>query len=98
MADQKMYDIVVTVGSFITREGNEKKQYKTIGSVYKNDKGMYAVMDKFFNPAAISSDRNTFIAGFYEPRDKNQARPQGSLPNGNVSNQSDDYFNDDMPF
>jgi hypothetical protein len=91
MADQKVFDMVVTVGSFITREGNEKKQYKTIGSVYKNDKGMYAVMDKFFNPAAVSSDRNTFIAGFYEPKEwvdkPKQAQPQ----------QGND-FNDDIPW
>lgn len=90
MADQKMYDMVVTVGSYVSKDGSEKKQYKQIGSVYQGQKGMYAVIDKFFNPAAVQSDRNTFFASFYEPKDSRQQSAPASSPAQD--------FNDDLPF
>lgn len=94
MADQKLYDMVVTVGSYVDKNGAEKKQYKQIGSVYQGKTGMYAVMDKFFNPAAVQSDRNTFFASFYEPKDNNQQRPQ-QRPELQFKAQD---FNDDIPW
>ena len=98
MADQKMYDLVVTVGSYIDKQGNQKREYETIGTVFQGQKGMYAIMKKTFNPAGVPSDRSSFFVNFYEPRDRNQPRPQGNQPSGNAGNQADDYFNDDMPF
>lgn len=94
MADQKVYDLVVTTGQYVDKQGNQKREYETIGTVFQGQKGMYAIMKKTFNPAGVPSDRSSFFVNFYEPRDRNQA-PRA---NGNVATKEDEYFNDDMPF
>lgn len=90
MADQKLYDMVVTVGEYVDRNGNQKRQYETIGTVFQGQKGMYAVMKKTFNPAGVPSERSSFFVSFYEPRDKQEQRPQQP--------QSNQSFDDDLPF
>lgn len=96
MADQKVYDLVVTTGQYVDKQGNQKREYETIGTVFQGQKGMYAIMKKTFNPAGVPSDRSSFFVNFYEPRDRNAQAPR---QNGNVAPQgNDDYFNDDMPF
>lgn len=90
MADQKLYDMVVTVGEYVDRNGNQKRQYETIGTVFQGQKGMYAVMKKTFNPAGVPSERSSFFVSFYEPRDKQEQRQQQP--------QSNQSFDDDLPF
>lgn len=90
MADQKLYDMVVTVGEYVDRNGNQKRQYETIGTVFQGQKGMYAVMKKTFNPAGVPSERSSFFVSFYEPRDRQEQRPQQA--------QSNQSFYDDIPF
>ena len=90
MADQKMYDMVVTVGSYKNREGVEKKQYETVGTVFQGQNGMYAVMKKTFNPAGVPSDRSSFFVSFYEPKEGRQQSAPASSPAQD--------FNDDLPF
>lgn len=90
MADQKLYDMVVTVGEYVDRNGNQKRQYETIGTVFQGQKGMYAVMKKTFNPAGVPSERSSFFVSFYEPRDRQEQRPQQA--------QSNQSFDDDIPF
>jgi hypothetical protein len=90
MADQKLYDMVVTVGEYVDRNGNQKRQYETIGTVFQGQKGMYAVMKKTFNPAGVPSERSSFFVSFYEPRDRQEQRPQQA--------QSNQSFDDDLPF
>jgi len=90
MADQKLYDMVVTVGEYVDRNGNQKRQYETIGTVFQGQKGMYAVMKKTFNPAGVPSERSSFFVSFYEPRDKQEQRPQQP--------QSNQSFDDDLFF
>lgn len=90
MADQKLYDMVVTVGEYVDRNGNQKRQYETIGTVFQGQKGMYAVMKKTFNPAGVPSERSSFFVSFYEPRDKQEQRPQQP--------QASQSFDDDIPF
>jgi len=90
MADQKLYDMVVTVGEYVDRNGNQKRQYETIGTVFQGQKGMYAVMKKTFNPAGVPSERSSFFVSFYEPRDKQEQRPQQP--------QASQSFDDDLPF
>ena len=94
MADQKVYDLVVTTGQYVDKQGNQKREYETIGTVFQGQKGMYAIMKKTFNPAGVPSDRSSFFVNFYEPRDKNATPPR---QNGNVASQGND-FNDDIPW
>lgn len=93
MADQKLYDIVVTIEKYTDRNGNEKRVYETIGTVFQGQKGMYAIMKKTFNPAGVPSDRASFFANFYEPRERDgqqkQQQPQQAGPAP---------FDDDLPF
>lgn len=93
MADTKVYDLVVTVGSYVTRDGTEKKNYKTIGSVFEGKNGLYAVMDKTFNPAGVPSDRSSIFVNFYTPRDRMQSSASPA-----PQNQPPASFDDDLPF
>ena len=97
MADQKMYDLVVTVGSYVDKQGNQKREYETIGTVFQGQKGIYAIMKKTFNPAGVPSDRSSFFVNFYEPRDRNQTRPNGNQQTSNDAPGGND-FNDDIPW
>lgn len=94
MADQKVYDLVVTTGQYVDKQGNQKREYETIGTVFQGQKGMYAIMKKTFNPAGVPSDRSSFFVNFYEPRDRNAQVPRA---NGNVAQPESD-FNDDIPW
>lgn len=94
MADQKVYDLVVTTGQYVDKQGNQKREYETIGTVFQGQKGMYAIMKKTFNPAGVPSDRSSFFVNFYEPRDRNAQAPRS---NGNTAPQGND-FNDDIPW
>lgn len=94
MADQKVYDLVVTTGQYVDKQGNQKREYETIGTVFQGQKGMYAIMKKTFNPAGVPSDRSSFFVNFYEPRDRNSQAPR---PNGNTAPQGNE-FNDDIPW
>lgn len=91
---QKLYDLVVTVGSYVDRNGNQKKEYETVGAVFQGDRGMYAILKKSFNPAGVASEKNTIFLNFYEPRDRNQT-PKGNQAPAN--NQAEE-FNDDIPW
>jgi hypothetical protein len=95
MADQKVYDLVVTTGQYVDKQGNQKREYETIGTVFQGQKGMYAIMKKTFNPAGVPSDRSSFFVNFYEPRDRNA---QATRVNGNVAPKDEQFFDDDMPF
>lgn len=87
----KLYDIVVVTGSYLDRQGNTKKQYKTVGAVFQNERGMYGTLDKTFNPAGISGEQNSVFLNFYEPRDRmqngNQAPQQQSAPYADFDNE-----------
>lgn len=76
---KKVYDIVAAVGSYEDRDGNEKKRYQNVGSVFKGDKGPFIVFKRWFNPAAVESkpgDDSIFLS-LFEPKedDKPAARP-----------------------
>lgn len=86
----KKYDLVVTTGSYTNRDGIEKRQYKTIGAVWQNDKGHFMTLDKSFNPAGITSDRDTIMVSMFEPRPKDGSR---SAPKAEES-----FLDADLPF
>lgn len=88
-----MYDLVVTTGQYVDRQGNQKREYETIGTVFQGQKGLYAIMKKTFNPAGVPSDRSSFFVNFYEPREKTQPMQR----QGAEAPPSAD-FNDDIPW
>ena len=40
---KKIYDAVATVGTYKDRNGEEKKRYVNVGSVFENDKGQLSL-------------------------------------------------------
>jgi hypothetical protein len=91
---QKIYDLVVVIGSYLDRQGNQKKEYRTIGAVFQNERGMYAMLDKTFNPLGVTSEGSSIFLNFFEP--KNRQAPQGNK--APVSNQPAADFDDEIPW
>lgn len=88
----RKFDLVVTTGSYTNREGMEKRQYETIGTVWENEKGQFITLKKTFNPAGIASDRDTIMVSMFEPR------PKDGAPRGNAKVASDPFDDADVPF
>jgi hypothetical protein len=72
----KKYDLVVVTGSYTDRNGNPKKNYKTVGALWESDKGPYLTLDRTFNPAGIASDRDSILISCFEPRPRD-GKPAG---------------------
>lgn len=88
---QKKFDMVVQTGSYVDRNGVEKKTYETIGSVFETDKGLFGLLNRTFNPAGVASDRSTIMVNFYTPRVKD-APASAKAPRQEPS------FEDDLPW
>lgn len=95
MAMQKKWDATVVVGEYTDRNGNTKKRYKTIGTVFEGDKGFSMKMDKTFNPAGVPDKDGSgeIWINFFEPKERGDgaARP-ASAPASAAD------LNDDVPF
>lgn len=83
MANKK-FDLVVTTGSYTDRNGNPKKQYKTIGSLWEGDKGPFLMLDKTFNPAGVNSDRDTILVSCFEPRPRDGKPAQNAAEDDSI--------------
>lgn len=88
---RKKYDLVVTTGEYQGRDGNTKREYKNIGAVLENDKGLYMVLDRTFSPAGVPNpeNRSTLIVSMFEPRDQHDNR--GNQGGGRGGQQSGGY-------
>jgi len=67
MAMTKAYDVVAVVGKYTNKNGEEKKQYLTIGSVLENEKGFSLKL----NSIPLGWDG---WAGMYVPKEQ-EAKP-----------------------
>jgi len=65
----KIYDLVVKVGEY-QKDGQAKAKNKNIGIVMQNDKGMYIIMDRTFNPAGVPNPDNkeSLFISMYEAK------------------------------
>lgn len=72
---EKLYDMVVVTGQYKNSSGETRNQYKSIGAVFRGDRGMFFTLDATFNPAGIHRDanRDSIIGNLYEPRQPNEA-------------------------
>lgn len=69
---KKKYDLAVKIGSYES-QGKTKSRYLNIGCVMENDKGLFMLLNKAFNPAGINSDRESIMVSMFEPRPKKQS-------------------------
>jgi hypothetical protein len=95
---KKAYDAVATVGEYTDREGNKKKRYMNVGTVFQNDEGQLSMK---LDAIPISKDWSGFI-NFYPPKDRTvdstpaSRKMHGSAPNPGHHQQDDD--GDSIPF
>jgi hypothetical protein len=52
----KKYDLVVKVGSYVDRSGEEKNRYQNVGVVLDGKYGPYILLNRWFNPAGVPGD------------------------------------------
>ncbi len=95
----KLKDLCVVVGSYTTKDGVEKKNWKTIGALMENDKGQYMMIDRTFNPAGVPVEdgRSSIMVSLFEPKTNDQEkatspslRPAKQKPSSQID--------DDIPF
>ena len=71
---QKKYDATAVVGEYTDRQGNAKKRYKTVGTVFEGDKGLSMKLDRTFNPAGCPDKDGSgeIWLNFYEPKERGE--------------------------
>lgn len=83
MATTHLKDVVAVVGSYQDRDGNEKKRYKNIGKLLRNDNGEFLVLDRTFNLAGCPGADDVFLSLFDpKPRDGQRQQPSGDQGSG----------------
>jgi len=98
MALKKRFDCVAVTGDYKDRDGNNKKRYLNIGSIFEREDG--SICQKI---DALPLGTDWLINGwvnFYPPKDdqpRQQPRQQTPQPQTQNQNQSYDQ-NDDIPF
>ena len=88
MAMTKTYDVVAIIGKYTNKQGEEKKQYLTIGSVLENEKGLSLKLTSI--PLGWDG-----WAGLYIPKEK-EGDARQEKPASKVS--KPDPFDNDDPF
>jgi len=92
----KKYDLVVKVGEY-TKDGQTKSRTKNIGVIMENDKGMFMLLDKTFNPAGVPStgDKERIVVSMYEDKPRSNDAPAG---NYTAKDFEQEDLSDEVPF
>ena len=99
MALKKRFDCVAVTGDYKDRDGNNKKRYLNIGSIFEREDG--SICQKI---DALPLGTDWLINGwvnFYPLKDDNQQRqqPRQETTQPQTQNQNQSYDqNDDIPF
>lgn len=65
----KKYDAVATIGKYTDRQGNEKKRYINIGTVFENDEGHLSLK---LDSVPVSPEWSGWVS-FFEPKAREAA-------------------------
>lgn len=100
MAARKVKDIAVKTGEYQDREGQTKGRYQNVGALMKNEDGsVFILLQRWFNPAGISSDRETILLSCFDLREQDgaggQQRQASERPQ---ANRQQPDMTDDIPF
>jgi hypothetical protein len=90
MALRKTHDAVATVGTYKDREGNEKKRYINIGSVFTDDEGRQSLK---LDSVPVTPEWSGWVS-FYEPKE----RQASSQQERSVAQNYKDGDGGDIPF
>lgn len=102
MAARKIKDIAVKTGEYQDRNsGQTKGRYQNVGALMKNDDGsVFILLNRWFNPAGIHSDRDTVLLSCFDLRDNNDSgggRSSGGGGSSDGGNTQRD-LDDEIPF
>jgi len=79
----KLYDLVVTTGSYLDNSGTSKNRYQNMGALMQNKEGgKYILINKTFNPAGVPSvpEKDSIAVSLYKPETKPAAKPAAPEP------------------
>lgn len=85
---KKLYDVCAKTGTY-TKDGQSKNRYQNVGAVIQGENGPFLILEKWFNPAGLDSDRDSVLLSLFKS-DRAQAQPS-QAPAG-------EPFRDDVPF
>lgn len=93
----KTHDLSVAVGVYTDRSGEQKKRWKTIGSIVETQGGGKVILiDATFNPAGVPREpgRDQIMISMFTPNEKtaSPAAPAAAPADAFVD------MNDDIPF
>ena len=78
---KKAYDICVKTGSYTNRDGETKNRYQNVGAVIQGDNGPFILLERWFNPAGVDTDRDSVLMSLFKAdRDKPRRDEQQSAP------------------
>lgn len=91
MAATKVRDVVAKIGEYEDRNTGQKKgRYLNVGALMKNEDGsVFIILNRWFNPAGVPSDRDTIILNCFDPN-REQVQQQAPAAGGGVD--------DEIPF
>jgi len=91
---KKVYDICAKTGSYTDREGQTKNRYQNVGAVIQGQDGPFIIMERWFNPAGVPTDRDSVLLSLFKA--DRDSKPQGqAAPTGG---RGADSLEDDIPF
>lgn len=82
----KKYDLAVKTSEYTNSNGETKSRFENIGVIMENDKGMYMMLKRTFNPAGVSVEpgRDNIMVSMFAPKDAqsthNQAKQNAYQP------------------
>ena len=93
---KKIYDICVKTGSYTNRDGETKNRYINVGAVIQGDNGPFMLLERWFNPAGVDTDRDSVLLSLFKPDNKGgQGAPRQGAGGGG---QGGGGIDDDIPF
>jgi hypothetical protein len=90
----KVFDVVVSTGSYTGDDGQEKQRWMNVGAVFKNDEGRVSIkLDAI--PARRNETGELWLSCF-EPKPRQQT--QNTPPPAPAQAAQDDFADDQIPF
>lgn len=80
MATTHLKDLAVVSDTYQDNQGNEKKRWKTVGKLLRNQNGDFIVFDRTFNPAGCPGSGDLFIS-LFDPKPRDQSSNSGTRNN-----------------
>lgn len=96
MASTLKFEVAAVVGEYTNRDGETKKRYQNVGTVWENDKGQ---MSMRLESLPLSKDWNGWLS-FFDPKPRDGAK-SAPKPAAKPAQSSSDGFSDnldDVPF